>query len=324
MQSRQVIVKEAATIKVPSPVAGEVTGENSGANVASGITLAILGTFLFALKSIFIKLAFAAGANPTGLLTLRMAMALPFYVGVLWYLGRSDQVQQASPRMALRAFCLGFLGYYLASYLDLMGLSFISAQLERLTLFTYPAMVALLAWLFLGEQCNGRIIAAIACSYAGVMLMYGQERNLSQGTNVGLGVMLVMGSALSYSLYILFAKPAMQRIGSQQFTSLAMIGSTFFVFIHFLLTQNLGDFAKLPPIVFLYGAILAFVCTVVPSFMINEAILRIGATRTTVIGSVGPVLTMMLAITVLGEPSSILHFAGMAVAIFGVSLVARR
>ncbi|TWU17247.1 EamA-like transporter family protein [Novipirellula galeiformis] len=289
-----------------------------------GITLAIVGTFLFALKSIFIKLAFAAGATPTLLLTVRMLLALPFYVLVLWYLQRSKDVQPVSQSLATRSFALGFLGYYLASYLDLSGLSYISAQLERLTLFTYPAMVAVLAWMFLGERLSGRILIAILSSYAGVGLMYGQERTFSQGTDVGLGVILVFGSALSYSLYVLFAKPTMQRIGSRQFTSLAMIGSTFFVGVHFLATQNIRDFAKLPPIVYGYGAILAFVCTVVPSFMINEAIVRIGATRTTVIGSIGPVLTMMLAIAVLDEPSSLQHFAGMAVAILGVSLVARR
>ncbi|MFG0263834.1 MAG: hypothetical protein ACF8AM_01625 [Rhodopirellula sp. JB055] len=49
---------------------------------SSGVTLAIVGTFLFAMKSIFIKLAFAAGADATLLLTIRMVLAFPLYVGV--------------------------------------------------------------------------------------------------------------------------------------------------------------------------------------------------------------------------------------------------
>ena len=137
-------------------------------------------------------------------------------------------------------------------------------------------------------------------------------------------MLLVFGSALSYSFYILFAKPTMQQIGSRQFTSLAMIGSTFFVVVHFATTQPFSSFTEANPLVYVYGIVLAFVCTVIPSFMINEAIMRIGATRTTVIGSVGPVLTMLLAILVLHEPSSLQHFLGMAVAIYGVSLVARK
>jgi drug/metabolite transporter (DMT)-like permease len=258
------------------------------------------------------------------LLTLRMAFSLPFYVAVLWYSRKSPAATPLPRASFVRAVTLGFLGYYLASFLDLTGLTLISAQLERLTLFTYPAMIAVLAWLYLDETLNGRIVTAIICSYGGVLLMYGQESGISPNANVGVGVLLVLGAALSYSLYIVFAKPTMQIIGSRQFTSLAMIGSAFFVAVHFLCTERISDVADLEPIVFVYGLILALVCTVLPSFMINEAILRIGATRTTVIGSAGPVLTMLLAIMVLHEPSSLQHFAGMAIAIFGVSLVARR
>lgn len=289
-----------------------------------GVTLAITGTFLFALKSIFIKLAFAQGADATVLLTIRMVLALPFYVAMLVGLRWSNRWQRLQRMQIVRAWLLGFLGYYLASYLDLSGLEHISAQLERLTLFTYPAMVAGLAWMFLGEPLNRRIITAIALSYIGVFLMYGQERTFTPMGNTGLGVVLVIGAAMSYSLYVLFAKPTMQRIGSRQFTSLAMMGSTFFVLIHFFSTHSLNDLRTLPPVVFGYGLILAFVCTVLPSFMINEAIVRIGATRTTVIGSVGPILTMVLAIGVLSEPSSLQHFLGMGVAICGVSLVAQK
>ena len=273
------------------------------------------------MKSIVIKLAFAQGADATLLLTIRMGLAMPFYVLVLYLLRTSPKRTHLRGSHITQALLLGFLGYYLASYLDLLALENISAQLERLTLFTYPAMVAVLAWLFLGEEINRRIIAAIVLSYLGVLLMYGQESTLSEGNNTAFGVWLVIGAALSYSLYVLFAKPTMQQIGSRQFTSLAMIGSTCFVGIHFAATCEVSQLIETKPIVFLYGLFLAFVCTVLPSYMINEAIMRIGATRTTVVGSIGPVLTMGLAIFLLNEPTSILHIAGMLIALVGVSLV---
>ncbi len=303
------------------------TGENA---FASGVVLAIAGTFLFALKSIFIKLAFADGCNPTELLTLRLAYALPFYLAVLWWVSRRGSQPAVTRSQTLSAVFLGFLGYYLASYLDLSGLAYISAQLERLTLFTYPALIAILAWIFLGEILTSKIIAAIVLCYAGVYLMYGQEAIHARESqtdghrDVFWGTLLVMASALSYSIYVLFAKPAIQKMGSRRFTSLAMIGSTFFVFVHYLITENTGALFRLPWTVHVYGMILAFVCTVIPSFMINEAMARIGATRTSVIGTIGPVLTMFLAILVLGEQSSVWHFVGMLSALVGVSLVARR
>ncbi|GAB5404176.1 MAG: DMT family transporter [Aureliella sp.] len=287
-----------------------------------GVVLAIAGTFLFALKSIFIKLAFEAGANATELLTLRMAFSLPFYFAVWLRINRLNQPTNYS--IKIKAVLLGFLGYYLASYLDLQGLNYISAQLERLTLFTYPAIVAVLAWAFLGEQLNKRIISSIVLSYLGVALMYWRESGFQGGDHQALGVALVIGAAVSYSLYVLFAKPTMQVIGSRHFTSLAMMGSSLFVGVHFLVTQNAREILQLSPSVYAYAIVLAIGCTVIPSFMINEAIMRIGATRTTVIGSVGPVLTLLLAVLILREPTSVLHWLGMLLALIGVSLVSRK
>ena len=154
--------------------------------------------------------------------------------------------------------------------------------------------------------------------------MFGQERVISDSANVGWGVGLVFGAALSYSLYILLAKSAMQQIGSRCFTSLAMIGSTFFVAVHYLCVMSPGDFFSAKPIVYMYGLILGLVCTVLPSFMVNEAILRVGATRASIVGSLGPAVTMVLAIVVLNEPSSVNHFVGMFITIAGVSLVAKK
>ncbi len=153
----------------------------------SGVILAIVGTFLFALKSIIIKLAFSAGATAEVVLTFRMLLALPFYLIVLIADTRADAT--ANQRLGLRqvasAMSLGFLGYYLASFLDLKGLELISAQLERLTLFTYPAMIAILAWFFLGERITLSIILSIALCYLGIFVMYAQEVKLDEGVNVG-------------------------------------------------------------------------------------------------------------------------------------------
>lgn len=143
------------------------------------------------------------------------------------------------------------------------------------------------------------------------------------GSDVGLGVALVMGSALSFSLYVLFAKPVMMKIGSRVFTSIAMIGSTFFVLLHFSLLREWSEL-HISAAVYFYAVLLAFVSTVLPSFMVSEAIVRIGAARTTILGSAGPVFTMVLAVILLGEPTSIWHFLGTAMVISGVFAVSRQ
>lgn len=290
----------------------------------SGVALAVGGTFLFALKSIFIKLAYAEGADTEVLLTLRMLMALPFYIGMWVYLRHQSAVSETLTRgRVLRVLATGLLGYYLASFLDLKGLEYISAQLERLTLFTYPAMISLLAWLFLGERITRQIIFALVMCYLGIFMMYWKEQQLFSGTDIALGVALVMGSALSFSLYVLFSKPVMMKIGSRMFTSIAMVGSTFFVLMHFLFLRDVAEL-KVSAIIYWYAALLAFVSTVIPSFMVSEAIVRIGAARTTILGSAGPVFTMALAVVLLAEPTSVWHLLGTVLVISGVFAVSRQ
>ncbi|MCA9215756.1 MAG: DMT family transporter [Planctomycetales bacterium] len=298
----------------------------NGDNHKWGVALAIVGTFLFALKSILIKFAFAEGAEATLLLALRLFFSFPFYVAMLIHLrGKRKNSQPLCFRKVIAATCLGFLGYYLASFLDMAGLERISAQLERLTLFTYPAMIAVLARLFLGETLSLRIVASIVLSYVGIALMYSQESQTVATTgSPAIGVMLVLGSALSYSLYVILAKPMIQQMGSREFTSFAMIGSAGCIAVHFFLACDASALFSAAPIVYVYALAIAFVCTVLPSFCISEAIMRLGAARTTVIGSVGPVITIAIAIMVLREPTSAYHIVGMAIVIFGVSLVSRK
>lgn len=294
-----------------------------------GVCLAVIGTFLFALKSIFIKLAYQEGASPDEVLLLRMLLAAPFYLGMLLYLKKQAYANRTcDTRPALhitsivKVMAMGFLGYYLASYLDLSGLSYISAQLERLTLFTYPTMIAILAWLFLGESINKQIITSLLFCYLGLWIMYSQEiANTDLSNNeIFKGVLLVLASALCYSIYVIIAKPVIKSIGSLLFTSIAMLGSSLFVIIHFSLMHpwQLGHISSK---VWLYSILLAFLSTVIPSFMITEAISRIGATRTSILGTAGPVFTIILAIFVIDEPFSIYHALGVLIVISGVALV---
>lgn len=282
--------------------------------------MAIAGTFCFALKSIVIKSAYGFGADATQVLAARMLLSAPFFIISMARASRTPKINTFKKSDLLKAVGLGFFGYYLASLLDMQGLEQISAQLERLTLFTYPTMVACLAWWFLSEKIGWQVVASLITCYLGIFMMYVQEASWAASGSVFGGIALVLGSALSYSLYVVMAKPIIARTGSVIFTCAAMLSSTVFVVFHVFLIEG-RTLAAIPSGVWGYGLFLAVVCTVIPSFLVNEAIHRIGATRTTIIGSVGPVLTMLLAIFVLQEPTSTLHLLGMLVVIAGVSLV---
>lgn len=309
----------------------KISSDQSDNSNTVGLVLAIVGTFLFALKSIFIKLAYAEGATTDEVLLLRMLMAAPFYVAMLVYLHKfaSRETSTGSPRASLKWLSIlkisgsGFLGYYLASYLDLAGLNYISAQLERLTLFTYPTIIAILAALFLGEKFTKKTLASLVLCYLGLWIMYNEEQLLANTPDTKLGVLLVLGSALSYSCYVILAKPMIQKFGSRLFTCIAMLGSSIFVCIHYF-SQHSSSLAHITPLIWIYSAILAFICTVIPSFMITEAISRIGAAKTSILGSAGPVFTIFLAVLILDEPFTLWHALGVAIVLTGVGIISKR
>lgn len=287
-----------------------------------GFILAIFGTALFSLKSIFIKLTYAEGLDSDSVLMIRMAIALPIYLVVLFWLSRVKTKPEGLRSKLLKITFLGFIGYYLASYLDLKALEMISAQLERLTLFTYPIMVAILGALFFKTPLTRKVLLALVITYSGLLVVFAKEASLS-GEQVFLGTLLVFLAALSFSFYVLFGKQMIHKIGSLWFTSLAMTISSFFVLLHFGL---FGDFTNLTvtPMAWLWLILLAIFSTVIPSFMISEAIAKIGPAQTGIVGMLGPIVTMGLAITILNEPFTVWHALGMVLVIGGVAILTIR
>lgn len=286
---------------------------------AVGLWLAILGTALFSLKSIFIKLAYEEGLNTDSVLMLRMAIALPVYLIILLWLLKSNREKPVLKGAFLKIAFLGFIGYYLASFLDLKGLEMISAQLERLTLFTYPILVAILGALFFKTPLTLKVVFALIITYGGLWIAFYQELTIS-GKETPLGTLLVFLAALSFSFYVLFGKKLIHQIGSLWFTSLAMITSSLFVMVHYGL---LADFSELEVTswAWLWLGLLAIVSTVIPSFMISEAIARIGPAQTGIIGSLGPMITIVLAVWILNEPFGLWHALGLVMVMGGVTLL---
>jgi len=193
----------------------------------------------------------------------------------------------------------------------------VSAQLERLTLFTYPVMVALLSWMIFAEKITKRIWISLLCTYLGVVFLYSYETSSVANSSITLGTTLVALAALSFAFYVIFSKAYIVRLGSLIFTSIAMLSSTLFVLIHFSFIHNLKDLT-VSTTVWIFAALLGIVSTLIPSFLVSEAISRIGGTKTSIAGSIGPVFTVMLAVLILGEDFGWPHLLGMTLVVIGV------
>jgi drug/metabolite transporter (DMT)-like permease len=296
-----------------------------GLNAWLGPLLAILGVLGFSFKAILIKLAYAwSSVDAVSLLTLRMLYSAPFFVVIAWWAGRASCATRIAPRDWRLLIGLGFIGYYLASLLDFLGLQYISASLERLVLFLYPTIVVVLSALFLAQPVTRRAAAALALSYAGIALaVWHDVRITGDPSSIALGSALVFSSALGYAIYLVAAGGVIARLGSSRFIAWAMLASTAFIAVQFALTRPLSAL-RLPWPVHAITLAMAVFCTVLPTWMIAESIRRIGASTASLIGSLGPLFTIGFGALLLGEPVNLLQLMGVALVLTGVILVSRR
>src|SRR5690242_10224425 len=204
-----------------------------------GYLFAAIGAVLFSTKAVIVRLAYGVRLDPETLLALRMGFALPFYlaIGVLAVRDRRRRdLGLPSPRHWLRAILIGLLGYWFSSYSDFLGLQYISAQFERLILFTYPLFVVLIGAAFFAQPIKLRVLAATAVSYCGLALIFAENFSL-QGINVALGAGLVLTSSVAFALYQLLARDVIRVMGPRLFTCVAMTGATDGVFAQFFITH---------------------------------------------------------------------------------------
>ena len=288
-----------------------------------GLLCAVLAAVGFSFKAILVKLAYRYGVDAETLLALRMAFGLPFFLGMAW-IGVGRPAGALTPRDWGWLCGLGLLGYYLASYLDFLGLRYIGAGLERLILFVYPTLVVLLAALFFGQPLTRRALGALALCYAGIALAVAHDLRLA-GTarDLALGGALVFGSALSYALYLLGNGRVVGRLGALRVTALASLVACLLALGQFLLLRPLAALVQPGPV---YGLALAMALfsTVLPVGGVAEAIRRLGPGPVALTGSLGPVVMLGLAWFLLDETLGLAQLAGAALVIAGVTVMARR
>jgi drug/metabolite transporter (DMT)-like permease len=278
----------------------------------------------FSFKAILTKLAYRwAPVDPVALLTLRMVYSAPFFVAMAWWSGRAAGAKPIGARDARLLVALGFVGYYLSSLLDFIGLQYISASLERLVLFLYPTIVVVLSALFLAQRVTRRAAAALALSYAGIALAVWHDIRITGDPGaIALGGALVFASALGYAIYLVGAGGIIARLGSSRFIAWAMLASTVFITVQFALTRPLSAVA-VPLSIHALALAMAVFCTVLPTWMIAESVRRIGASTASLVGSLGPTFTIGFGALLLGEPVNLLQLVGVALVLAGVMLVSR-
>lgn len=293
-------------------------------HLVSGLLLASAGSIAFSGKAIIVKLAYRHGVDAVTLIMYRMLFALPLFLALAWWAtqhhrGTGKPTLTVADGMGILG--LGVSGYYLASFLDFWGLQYISASLERLILYLNPTLVLLLGWFIYRRPIRRLQAAAMAVSYAGVLLVFGHEADFA-GPNALLGALLVFGSAISYAIYLVYSGELVQRLGAMRLVGLATSVACVLCLLQFVLLRPLSAAAVAPEVIWL-SVLNATLCTFAPVVMVMMAIERIGAGLAAQTGMIGPMSTIAMGVFILGEPFNGWIIAGTALVVLGVFMVTR-
>ena len=279
----------------------------------------MLGAIAFSGKAIIVKLAYRYGVDAVTLIMYRMLFALPLFAAMAWWASRGQR--PLTRRDWAGVLGLGFSGYYLASFLDFAGLAFITASLERLILYLNPTLVLLLGWALYGRGVRAGQVLGMAVSYAGVVLVFGQEA-AHQGAGAAWGALLVLGSAMSYAVYLVYSGELVKRLGALRLVGLATTVACVLCLLQFVLLRSLSAALVAPEVVWL-SLLNALLCTAAPVLMVMMAIERIGASAAAQTGMLGPMATILMGVWWLGEPFTAGIALGTALVIAGIFVFSR-
>jgi drug/metabolite transporter (DMT)-like permease len=284
-----------------------------------GVALAFAGSIGFSGKAIIVKLAYRYGVDAVTLIMYRMLFALPLFALLAWWAGRGKAALERRDWITVGA--LGFSGYYLSSFLDFVGLAYISAGLERLILYLNPTLVLGLGLLLFKRRVSSGQLVALAVSYAGVVVVFGQEVRL-QGADVVIGGALCFASAISYALYLVYSGEEVKRLGALRLTGLASSVACVLCIAQFLVLRPFNAIHVAPEVIWL-SVLNATLCTVAPVLMVMMAVERIGAATAAQVGMVGPLATILMGVVILGEPFTTPIAIGTVLVISGIWLLTR-
>jgi drug/metabolite transporter (DMT)-like permease len=285
--------------------------------LVAGLAIAVGGAVLFSTKAVIAKLLYRYHIDAVTLIAFRMLFSLPVFAAVALWKMRTEAPLSWRDRARLAG--LGLVGYYLSSYLDFLGLQYISVGLERLILFLTPTFVLLITSVVFKRHISRAQWLALALSYCGIVLVFVHDLAGGAGSTVA-GALLVLGSATTYAVYLLGSGEMVRRIGSLRLVAYAMCVSSVACIAQFFVLRPASLLVQPMPVYWL-SLVNGIFCTIFPVFMTMVAVQRIGAATASQAGMIGPVSTLFLGALVLGEPITAVQLAGTGLVLAGIYML---
>jgi drug/metabolite transporter (DMT)-like permease len=288
---------------------------------SSGTLLCLASGAAFGAMAVFGKLAYEQGATVGTLLAVRFLLAATVFWALVLAGGAARELRALRPRDTATALALGGCGYALQAGCFFAALERIDASLLSLLLYTFPAIVAVAAFALGRESLDRRRLAALALASGGLVLVLA---GAGAGAIDPLGAALGLSAALVYSAYILVSHGIAARVRPRLLSALVCTGAAASLTVGSTLLGELRP-GELTAAGWGWLGCLALVSTVASIGLFFAGLRRVGPTTASILATVEPLVTVVLAFVVFGETLGTVQLVGGALVLTAVlALQARR
>jgi drug/metabolite transporter (DMT)-like permease len=284
----------------------------------SGTLLCLGSGAAFGAMAVFGKLAYDGGATVGTLLSVRFVLAAILFWILVLPAGGVPELRALRGRDVGVGLALGAGGYAIQAGCYFTALERIDASLLSLLIYTFPAMVAVAAVLLGRERLDGRRLAALGLASGGLALVVA---GAGTGALDPLGTALGLGAAVVYSTYILVSEGVVERVRPSVLSALVCSGAAISLTVGSALLGQLR-LGELTFAGWAWLACLAVVSTVAAVSLLFAGLRRVGPTTASILSTVEPVVTVVLAYLVFGELLGVVQVLGGALVIAAVLVLA--
>ncbi|MEN6351097.1 MAG: DMT family transporter [Syntrophomonas sp.] len=275
----------------------------------SGALYIILSAFLYATLPILAKFSYQAGLAPENVLLLRYFFAFSM-VFLYLKLYKKEPVLTRSPLAILQGILLIISGM---AYF--FSLCFLSASITTVIFFSHPVLVSLFSMLFFKEKYDYRLITGLALALTGIFLVSnitGSDLKVSLS-----GFLLAFASSIMYAFYSLLSQKNVTQVPALSLSATFFLIATVSILAIF---HNVSFVASLTPKQVLIGFIIALFNTILAVSCFLKGVKKIGASRSSLISTLEPVITLLLAFLLLKEVLSPLQILGSSLVLVSMFL----
>ncbi len=281
---------------------------------ASGYLLVAMSALGFSFKSILVKYAYGYGADAMTLMLMRLGIAAPFFITVLFVLEGKNGFQITIKEALTFAF-MGIMGIGGAMFFSFYSLEFIDASLSTLVVFTYPAVTTVMLMIFMREKVTSARFISLLLTFTGLSMVVRVDKTALLYLN-GKGIVFALIASLCFAIYNTLSEKMIKNVSPVYLTSYCSV----FLFAFFFAMFGNRSFPDSPQ-VWAAASLLGIFSGFIPFLLFMYGVRKIGAGRSVIISSLGPVFTVLWTYLFLGERLDIIQIVGMMIIILGVILL---